>query len=84
MYDENLDRLMVSCKRQDDVIYGSVRVLNAVLDFTTDNRIVNVEIRGISEYLSSLGLDVNILNNLQEAKLHISPKESGTVSRAFS
>ena len=69
MYNEDFDRLMISCKKQDDTIYGSVRMLNLVLDFTTDNRIVNVEIRNVSEYLSSLGLNPDILNDLQDAQI---------------
>lgn len=69
MYDEDLDRLMISCKKQGDIIYGSVRVLNVTLDFTTNDKIVNVEIRNVSEYLSSLGLNASILSDLEDANL---------------
>jgi hypothetical protein len=69
LYDSFLDRLMISGKKTTDKIVGSVRILNVTLDFTTDDKIVNIEIRNISEYISSLGLDVEILNNLEDARL---------------
>ena len=69
MYDKNFDRLVISNKKSDDKIYGSVRILNTTLDFTTDNRIVNVEIKRVSDYLEELGLDPSILNELKDAQL---------------
>ena len=69
LYDDFSDRLMISCKSPNDKISGSVRVLNVTLDFTTDNRIVNVEIRNISDYITSIGLNADILNELEDAKL---------------
>lgn len=68
-YDDFSDRLMISCKKPTDKITGSVRVLNVTLDFTTDNRIVNVEIKNISDYITSLGLNAGILSDLEDAKL---------------
>jgi len=69
MYDEFSDRLMISCKKPSDKITGSVKILNATFDFTTDNKIVNVEIKNASDYISSLGLKSNILEELSDAKL---------------
>ncbi|MBT4135902.1 hypothetical protein HOD75_00890 [archaeon] len=69
MYDKDLDRLMISKKKSEDKIYGSVRILNTILDFTTDNKIVNVEIRRVSEYLKELGLNPDILDKLKEVEL---------------
>ena len=68
-YDYFSDRLMISCKKPEDNITGSVRALNVTLDFTTDNRIVNVEIRDISDYLSSIGVNPKILKDLDDANL---------------
>lgn len=78
-YDEFSDRLMISCKKPNDKIIGSVRLLNATFDFTTDNRIVNVEIRNASDYISSLGLEANFLENLSEAKLMCKQYRDGYV-----
>ncbi len=69
LYDDFSDRLMISCKKSTDKVVGSVRVLNVTLDFASNNKIVSVEIRNISEYISSLGLNAEILNNLENAKL---------------
>ncbi|EFK96336.1 hypothetical protein LDC_1631 [sediment metagenome] len=69
MYEEDLDRLFISCKRPEDKISGSVRILNVTLDFTTDNRIVNVEIKNVSDYLRELGFDSNILSELEDASI---------------
>ena len=60
MYDKDLDRLMISCKKPNDKISGSVRIMNVTLDFTTDNRVVNVEIRNATDYLSELGFNSDI------------------------
>ena len=68
-YDDFSDRLMISRKMPEDKISGSVKVLNVTLDFATDGRIVNVEIRKVSEYISSLDLNPDILNNLESADI---------------
>jgi len=77
LYDEFSDRLMISCKKEGDKVIGSTRVLNMTLDFTSTNKIANIEIRNVSDYLSSLGLDVNILNNLEDAKLILKQYRDG-------
>jgi hypothetical protein len=72
MYDENLDRLMIFNNLKDDEkVYGSVRILNLVLDITTKNRIANLEIRNVSDYLKSIGKDSNILKIMNSAKIDI-------------
>ena len=72
MYDEDLDRLMIFNNLKDDEkIYGSVHILNLVLDMTTKNRVANIEIRNVSEYLKSIGKNPNILNLLESAKIGI-------------
>jgi len=69
MYDSFSDRLMVSCKKDSDTIVGSVRVLNLNIDFASDNKIANVELRKASDFIKSLGLDPEMLNNLTNANL---------------
>jgi len=78
-YDEFSDRLMISCKKQDDKISGSTRILNVTLDFTTDNKIVNIEIRNVSDYISSLSLNADILKNLSDAELICTQYKDGYV-----
>ncbi|MEK6936406.1 MAG: hypothetical protein AABW67_06480 [Nanoarchaeota archaeon] len=78
MYDEDFDRLMIfNNLRKDEKIYGSVRILNLVLDITTKNRVANLEIRNISEYLKSIEKDPSILNMLNSAKININQVRGG-------
>ena len=76
-YDDFSDRLFISCKKESDIVYGSVRVLNLTLDFTTDNRIVNVEIKDASKYLQSIGVNPDILNKLTDAQVIFEQKRDG-------
>src|SRR3989344_919055 len=72
MYDEDLDRLMIFNNLKDDEkVYGSVRILNLVLDITTKNRIANLEIRNVSDYLKSIEKDSNILKIMNSAKIDL-------------
>lgn len=72
MYDKELDRLMIFNKIGDDErVYGSVRILNLVLDITTKNRIANIEIRNVSDYLKSIEKNPDILETLNSAKINV-------------
>lgn len=69
MYDGFSDRLMISCRREEEIIAGSAKFMNLTLDFTTENRVVGVEVRGISKMLESLEINPEILENLTGAEL---------------
>lgn len=72
MYDRELDRLMIFNNISlGEKVQGSVRILNLVLDVTASNRIANIEIRNISEYLRSIGKDPSILESMNSAKIEI-------------
>ena len=72
MCDEDLDKLMIFNTIGDsERIYGSVNILNLVLDITTKNRIANIEIRNVSDYLKSIEKDPNILKTMDSAKINI-------------
>ena len=78
MYDEDLDRLMIFNNiRDNEEVYGSVRILNLILDITTNNRIANLEIRNVSEYLKSIEKDPGILKILNSAKININQVRGG-------
>lgn len=78
MYDEDLDRLMVfNTLNKDEKVYGSVNILNLILDITTKNRIANIEIRNVSEYLKSIGQNSDILKHLDSAKINIVQVKGG-------
>ena len=78
MYDEELDRLMIfNNLKEDEGVCGSVNILNLILDITTKNRVANIEIRNISEYLKSIGKDPGILKILDSAKINITQVRGG-------
>jgi len=77
IYDDFSDRLFISSKGNSDKVYGSVRVLNLTIDFTQENKPVNVEIRGASKYLRSIGINPRILNNLTNAEVVFQQKRDG-------
>jgi len=80
MYDKNLDRLMIFNNiREDEKIYGSVKILNLILDITTKNRIANIEIRNISNYLNSLEKNPEILETLKDIKINTHQLRGGFV-----
>ena len=68
-YDDFSDRLFISCRDENEKVYGSVRVLNLTIDFTTENKAVGVEIVQASKYLESLCINPDILNKLTSAEL---------------
>lgn len=68
-YDENYDKLMIAGKSDSDVMAGSVRILNIILDFNTKNQVVNAELLHASEYLKSIDMDPEVLNNITTGNL---------------
>lgn len=69
MYDDFSDRLLISCKRQNEKVIGSMKFLNTTLDFSNKNKIVNIEIKKVSDYLKSIDINPKVLENLKDAKL---------------
>ena len=80
MYDEDLDRLMIFNNLKDDEkVFGSVNILNLIIDITTKNRIANIEIRNVSDYLKSIDKDPGILKTLNSAKINIMQVRGGFI-----
>jgi len=68
-YDDFSDRLLISCKKDSDTIYGSARVLNLTITFTTNKKVVGIELKNASKYLKSLRINPDILNRLTGAEM---------------
>ena len=77
MYDEMSDRLMISSREENEVIEGSVRLLNIIFDLTIENRVANIELLNASDYLDSLDIDSSILTNLVGAEFVIKKAQYG-------
>lgn len=76
-YDDFSDRLLISCKKKEDKIYGSARVLNLTITFTTTNKVVGIELKNASKYLDSLKINPEILSNLTNAEIIFQQQRDG-------
>jgi len=76
-YDDFSDSLMISNPNNKDEIIGSVRILNLIIDFATNSRIANVEIKNVSELLKQLDINPSILENLKAAKINLKQLRNG-------
>lgn len=77
MYDDFSDRLLISCKKKEDVVSGSVRVHDLILTFDSNKQVIGAEIKNASKYLEQIGLNSNILNSLTGADLVFQQKREG-------
>ncbi len=68
-YDKEYDRLMIAGKSDSDIMAGSMRILNVILDFNTQNQVVNAELLHASEYMESLGMNSELLNEITTGNL---------------
>ena len=75
-YDDFSDSLIISRKKSGEKIQGSAEIGDLILDFTSNGKIVNVEIRHISKFLEMMKLNANILNELSGANLIIKPQKN--------
>ena len=76
-YDNFSDRLIISRKNSLDIMHGSVRILNLIFDFTTENKVANIEILDASDYLKSLNINPSILNKLTSAEFSFQSVRNG-------
>ena len=54
IYDDFLDSLFISSKKEKDKVQGSAKLGDLVFDFTNEGKIVNVEIRHFSAFFKKL------------------------------
>lgn len=76
-YEKQYDRLMIAGKSDEEVMAGSVRLLNVILDFNIENKVVNAELLHASEYLNSLGLNADILTKATNGTLSFRQLRNG-------
>lgn len=77
MYDDFSDRLLISCKDKNEAVLGSARVLNLIITFTTNNKVVGIELKNASKYLASLKINPEILNKLTNAEIVFQQQRDG-------
>jgi len=76
-YDEFSDRLMIFNSENTKPVIGSVNILNLIIDFTSNSKIANIEIRHISDYLNTIGINPNILKKLDDARISMKQLRNG-------
>jgi len=77
MYDKFSDRLFISNNSSKNKIFGSIRFHNLTLDFSQEKKLINIEMKNVSEYLEMMDINPEILNRLIEAKFTIKQTREG-------
>jgi len=75
IYDDFTDNLIISAKKKSDIVKGSAKLGNIVLDFTPDGRIVNIEIIHVSDFFKNAKVGHKI-NELTNARLSVQYKST--------
>lgn len=73
-YDEISDSLIISNKKENEIVEENFVFDDIVLSLTTKGKISSVEISNISDYLSEIGLNPKMLENIKNAELKIIQK----------
>ena len=78
-YDNISDSLFVSVKKENERVEGSAEVGDIIFDFTKEGKIVNIEIREISTYLSNIQiLDKSSFKPMIEKNIMLIPEGTTT------
>ena len=80
-YDELSDSLIISCKKKDETIKENFMFDDIILSLTPGGKISVIEILNASNYLEEIGVNPNILNNIQSAELKVTQKKDSIVVR---
>lgn len=77
-YDELRDSLLFSKKKKNDLVKGSATVGDLVLDFTQEGKVVGLEIRQVTEFFKTMGVDGNP-SEIESAFMHVQYRLDGLV-----
>ncbi len=73
-YYELNDSLFISRKKKDDKVHGSAKIGDVVFDFTAEGKLVNVEIRHVTDnFLKKFKIDPK---DIKGAKLLVTQKQN--------
>lgn len=73
-YDEIGDSLMISNKEENEIVKHNFMFDDFVISMTGKGKIVGLEIKSASNFLSELGYDPEVLNSIKDTNLVITPK----------
>lgn len=75
-YDKYSDSLIVSNKQENEIVKNNFEIGDIVFSLTGKGKIVSIEIRGVTSFLESCGIDAKILSNIKDVALNIIPKRN--------
>lgn len=78
VYDSDTDSLIISHKKQQDHVRGSVDIQNVILDFTNTGKLVGLEIRHFSEFLKEFDI-ADAINEIGSATFSVKYAPNGIV-----
>lgn len=79
IYDEDIDSLFLSNKKKTEKVKGSAVVGDFVIDFTTKEKIVGIEIRKVSDFLKPVGITKEMLSEIESSQLKVNDKNPSRI-----
>ncbi len=76
IYDAEVDDLLISNKEENEKVKNNFLFDDFIISVTAAGKIVGLEIRNISKFLLECGISPEILKNLKEVELGITPKKT--------
>ena len=73
-YDELYDSLIISNKEDNEIVKENFMFDDFVISMTGSGKIVGLEIRDISRFLEESGINPEILNDINDANVIVTPK----------
>jgi len=74
-YDSDYDNLIISNKRENEIVKHNFMFDDFVISMTGKGKIVSLEIKDASNFLEESGYNPEILNNIKDTNLVITPKK---------
>ena len=73
-YDNYGDSLIVSNRRENEIIKNNFEIGDIIFSLTGKGKIVAIEIREFSSFLESCNIESSIIENMNDVELKIIPK----------
>ncbi|MBI2630213.1 DUF2283 domain-containing protein [Candidatus Pacearchaeota archaeon] len=74
-YDEEYDNLIISQKADNEKVKKNFLFDNITISLTGAGKVVAIEVMDASKYLSEIGFDANLLEDITKANLIVKPKK---------
>ncbi len=82
VYDDFTDRFLVSNKKKNDKVMGSVVIGDFVIDLTKEGKVAGLEIKHFSKWLKQSQIDAEI-SEIVDAKISVNYKSDSLIIVLF-